>query len=66
MSKRQNKWILGEMTVKDFKSQECTRHRKIWKQKSNWSPEQGQLGPQESATAGDRTAVKDGEYSIIF
>lgn len=36
MSKRQIKWILGEMTVEAFKSQEQTRYRKEdLKQKSN-------------------------------
>lgn len=65
MSKRQNKWILGEMTVEEFKSQECTRQERS-EAEEQLSPEQGQLGPQELTNAGDGVAVKDGEHSITF
>lgn len=63
MSKRQIKWILGEMTVEAFKSQEQTRYRKEdLKQKSNWvlNRTTGATGvrPQD---AGDGVVVRDGD-----
>ena len=61
MSKRQIKWVLGGMPVEDFKSQECTRHRKPWSRRAveSWAGTAGAPG----ANWGRRQGSSEGRWT---